>query len=180
MGHDAHDSVIIVPADPSWAVAFEHMKAELSVALGAHALAIEHIGSTAIPGLAAKPVIDLLIGVSSLDVVGPCAPIMVRRGWQYPDELNAGLVGRRFFLRRNDEGTRTHHAHFVVHDGPLWSEYIGFRDKLRASEQLRERYERLKRDLAAKFHDQRERYTASKTDFVQEVLELDTAPLSHG
>ncbi len=175
-----HDSVVIVASDPTWAEAFEHAKADLQIALAARVLGIEHIGSTAVPGLAAKPVIDVLLGVASLDDVPACIPLLVARGWIYPEEFNRTLVGRRFLLRRNDDGMRTHHAHFVVYRGPLWNEYVDFRDKLRESDVLRDRYETLKRDLAAQFHDQRDKYTASKTDFVQEVLGLDQAPLSHG
>lgn len=175
-----HDSVIIVTHDPSWAEAFEHAKADLLVALGGRVIAAEHIGSTAVPELSAKPVIDILLGVASLDDVAACTPILVARGWHYPEEMNQGLVGRRFFLKRNAEGVRTHHAHFVVHEGPLWREYVDFRDKLRGSAVLRKRYADLKRDLAAKYHDQRERYTASKTDFVKEVLGLDEEPKSRG
>jgi GrpB-like predicted nucleotidyltransferase (UPF0157 family) len=174
------DSVIIVAADPAWSELFAQVKSDLRAALGARVLGIEHIGSTAVPGLAAKPVIDVLLGVTSLDDVDACIPILVDREWEYPEDFNKGLVGRRFFIRRNADGERTHHAHFVVHEGPLWREYVGFRDKLRESAYLRDRYEKLKRDLAAKFHDQRERYTASKTDFVKEVLELDGPPVSHG
>ena len=179
---DTRDSVIILPPDPSWASAFAAMEAELRLALGARVLGIEHIGSTAVPGLAAKPVIDLLCGVASLDDVPACTPILAARGWQYPVDLNRDLVERRFFLRRSPEGIRTHHAHFIVHRGPLWAEYLLFRDRLRASPELRGRYEALKRDLADRFHDQRERYTASKTDFVKEVLGLgeDAEPRSRG
>jgi GrpB-like predicted nucleotidyltransferase (UPF0157 family) len=182
VSRDVHDSVVIVPPDASWAVAFEHAKVDLLVALGGRVLAIEHIGSTSVPGLAAKPVIDLLLGVPALDDVGACVPILEARGWQYPLDMNRDLVGRRFFMKRDAEGVRTHHAHFVVHRGPLWSEYLTFRDALRGSQTLRDRYEHLKRDLAAKYHDQRERYTASKTDFVKEVLGLgaDEEPQSRG
>lgn len=182
MTHDARDSVFIVPPDAAWAQTFAHMQAELMVALAGRVVGIEHIGSTAVPGLAAKPVIDLLCGVTSLDEVGACVPILEARGWQYPVDFNRDLVGRRFFLKRNDDGVRTHHAHFVIHGGPLWTEYLTFRDALRGSDVLRGRYAELKRDLAAKFHDQRERYTASKTDFVKEVLGLadDQEPHSRG
>ncbi len=173
-----HDSVIIVSADPSWAESFEHAKAELAIALGARVIEMEHIGSTAVPGLAAKPVIDVLIGVKSLDDVAACVPILEKRGWEFPEDFNKGLEGRRFFIKRTVEGARTHHAHFVVHRGPLWEEYVAFRDALRNSDELRNRYEALKRDLAAKFHDQRELYTANKTDFVKEVLG-DVIPHSH-
>lgn len=180
--NDKRESVVIAPPDPSWATAFELAKADLLLALGGRVLDVEHIGSTAVPGLAAKPVIDLLVGVASLDDVAACVPILEARGWQYPVDFNRELVGRRFFLRRNAEDVRTHHAHFVVHRGPLWGEYLRFRDRLRESDELRARYELLKRDLADKFHDQRERYTASKTDFVKDVLGLgeDEQPVSRG
>ncbi len=169
---EVHDSVIILPPDPSWPVEFEHAKADLAIALGARAIAMEHIGSTAVPGLSAKPIIDVLIGIAKLDDADACIPILVQRGWEFPDEYNKTLSGRKFFLKRDGEGVRTHHAHFVVHDGDLWKGYVMFRDKLRDSSELRDRYEQLKRDLAAKFHDQREKYTASKTDFVSEVLRM--------
>lgn len=179
---EVHDSVIIVPADPSWAVSFEHARADLAIGLGARAIAMEHIGSTAVPGLAAKPIIDVLVGVAKLDDVAACVPILTARGWEWSEDFNKTLTGRRFFLKRSGDGVRTHHAHFVVYRGPLWNEYLTFRDKLKESPELRARYEHLKRDLAAKFHDHRELYTASKTDFVKEVLELpdDVAPQSHG
>lgn len=170
LSHEIHDSVIIVASDPTWAEAFEHVKADLLIALGARVLGVEHIGSTAVPGLAAKPVIDVLLGVTSLDEVAAITPTLVARGWEFPEDFNLGLVGRKFFLRRNDDGVRTHHAHFVVYRGALWNDYVEFRDELRLSDHLRDRYARLKRDLAAQFHDQRERYTAAKTDFVKEVL----------
>jgi len=171
---EVHDSVIIVPADPSWPVEFEHAKADLEIALGGRALAMEHIGSTAVPGLAAKPIIDVLIGVAKLEDADPCVAILTRHGWEFPREYNETLEGRRFFLKRDAKGVRTHHAHFVVHEGALWNGYITFRDALRSSDEVRDRYEKLKRELAEKFHDQRERYTASKTDFVNEVLRMRT------
>jgi GrpB-like predicted nucleotidyltransferase (UPF0157 family) len=167
---EVHDSVIIVPSDPSWSVAFEHAKADLEIALGARVIAMEHIGSTAVPGLAAKPIIDVLLGVAKLEDAAACTPLLVARGWDFPDDPNKTLTERRFFLKRDANGVRTHHAHIVVHGGALWNEYVTFRDALRESDDLRDRYANLKRDLAAKFHDQRERYTASKTDFVAEVL----------
>jgi GrpB-like predicted nucleotidyltransferase (UPF0157 family) len=180
--YDRQDSVIIVGPDPAWAETFEHAKADLEIAFGSRVLGIEHIGSTAVPGLAAKPIIDLLCGVATMPVAEECAVLLRARGWDMPDEINRGLTERRFLLRRDTSGERTHHVHLVVHQGPLWREYVDFRDKLRGSEVLRKRYEDLKRDLAEKFHDHRERYTAAKTSFVQEVLGLpeDVPPQSRG
>lgn len=182
MSSDARDSVVVVPPDASWASAFEQVEADLLRELGDRVMGIEHIGSTAVPGLAAKPVIDVLVGVRSINDVAGCVPVLEANGWEFSADFNRNLVGRRFFLRRNAHGARTHHAHFVVFGGQLWREYVSFRDALRASEVLRERYEALKRNLAARYHDQRELYTSSKTEFVKEVLGLaaDQQPKSRG
>jgi len=177
---ERHDSVVIVGPDPGWAESFAHAKADLQILCGARVHGIEHIGSTAVPGLAAKPVIDLLCGVATMAVADECAVVLRARGWEMPEDINRELTERRFLLRRNAQGVRTHHVHFVVYEGPLWREYVDFRDKLRGSEVLRNRYEQLKKGLAAQFHDQRSRYTASKTDFVKEVLGLDEEPKSRG
>ena len=175
-----HDSVVIVASDPTWAESFAHARADLAIVFGARVLGIEHIGSTAVPGLAAKPIIDLLCGVETMAVADECAALLRARGWEMPEDINRDLTERRFLLRRSEGGTRTHHVHFVVHEGPLWREYVDFRDKLRGSDVLRGRYEALKKGLAARFHDQRAQYTASKTDFVKEVLGLEQEPKSRG
>jgi GrpB-like predicted nucleotidyltransferase (UPF0157 family) len=177
---EKHDSVIIVAPDPTWAESFAHARSDLAIILGARVLGIEHIGSTAVPGLSAKPIIDLLCGVDAMPVADECAALMRARGWEMPEDINRDLVERRFLLWRNADGVRTHHVHLVVHEGPLWREYVDFRDKLRSSALLRRRYEELKKGLAERFHDQRARYTASKTDFVKEVLGLEEAPRSRG
>ncbi len=177
---ERHDSVIIVAPDPTWPESFAHAKADLEIILGGRLRGVEHIGSTAVPGLWAKPIIDLLCGVLTMAVAEECAGILKGRGWEMPEDINHDLTERRFLLRRDADGVRTHHVHFVVHEGALWREYVDFRDKLRHSDVLRQRYQDLKKGLAQQFHDQRARYTASKTDFVKEVLGLDEEPRSRG
>ena len=163
------DEVVVV----SWRSACEHAFAEerarlLSV-LGPRVVAIEHIGSTAVPGLAAKPVIDLLCGFPTYDDAVLAVPLLVKDGWELPEDINAKITNRRF-LKRVKDGVRTHHAHLIAHGGALWDEYVLFRDALREDEEIREEYEALKRKLAEQFREQRDSYTASKADFVARVV----------
>ncbi len=170
------DPVIVVPYDPAWASAFQHEKARLDRVLGARALGIEHIGSTAVPGLAAKPVIDFLVGMASMEAADAAIPLLEADGWIFPPDMNE-RIGDRRYLKRVKDGVRTHHLHLVVYDAPMWREYLFFRDKLRAHPELRVRYEELKRELASKYREERPTYTSSKTSFVKEVLGL--PPDSH-
>ena len=168
------DEVIIVEADPRWAAAFALERDRMVVALGERVVAIEHIGSTAVPGLASKPIIDLLCGFRTFEEATAAVPLFVAAGWEYPEDLNARIQDRRF-LKLTKDGVRTHHAHLILHDGPLWVEYVIFRDRLRESPALRDEYEELKRSLAEKFRDQRDSYTASKGSFVAAVVRGDVA-----
>jgi GrpB-like predicted nucleotidyltransferase (UPF0157 family) len=171
------DSVKIVDADPAWGEKFERGAAMVRAALGALVLGIEHIGSTSVPGLAAKPVVDMLVGLPSMpDVLAAPARLV---GWEFPEAINAKLDDRRFGKLAPD-GERTHHVHIVVFDADEWRRLVAFRNALRASPELAERYEDLKRDLAARFADEREKYTAAKTDFVAGVLRSVGAPLPRG
>ena len=166
------DEVIIVDADPRWAEAFALERDRMLRTLEGRVVAIEHIGSTAVPGLASKPIIDLLCGFRTLDEATAAVPLLVTQGWDYPEDINARITDRRF-LKLAKDGVRTHHAHLIVHDGPLWNEYVVFRDRLRESDALRDEYEELKRSLAEKFRDQRDSYTASKGSFVAGVVRGD-------
>lgn len=166
------DEVIIVEADPRWAEAFALERDRVRGVLEGRVVAIEHIGSTAVPGLASKPIIDLLCGFGTFDDATAAVPLLVAAGWEYPEDIN-GRIEQRRFLKLTKDGVRTHHAHLIVHDGPLWNEYVIFRDRLRESPALREEYEELKRSLAEKFRDQRDSYTASKGSFVAAVVRGD-------
>lgn len=147
--------------------------------LGPRALGIEHIGSTSVPGLAAKPVIDLLVGFRAYDDAVSAVPLLLSDGWELPPDINAKIVNRRF-LKRVKDGVRTHHAHLVEHGGPLWQEYVLFRDALREDPDVRDEYETLKRRLAEQFREQRDSYTASKGDFVARIVRERRARLGGG
>jgi len=169
------DPVTIVPSDPAWTEKFERGAAILRAALGDLVLGVEHIGSTSVPGLAAKPVVDMLVGLASMKEVLAARPILEALGWEFPDSINAQLTDRRFG-KLAPGGERTHHVHVVVFEGDEWERLVAFRNALRASLDLARRYEELKRDLAAKYADQREKYTGAKTDFVDDVLRSVGAP----
>lgn len=171
------DPVTIVPADPAWTEKFERGAAIIRAALGDLVLGVEHIGSTSVPGLAAKPVVDMLVGLASMEHVLAAAPILEAVGWEFPDSINASLTDRRFG-KLAPGGERTHHVHIVVFEGDEWRRLVAFRNALRASPDLARRYEALKHELAAKYADQREKYTAAKTDFVDGVLRSMGAPVA--
>ncbi len=154
--------------DPDWPGRFAEEAAVLRCALGAHALAIEHIGSTAVPGLPAKPIIDILVSVAGYREF----PAMVRAieavGYRYTPESEADDPGRRVF-RKGPEDLRlmrTHHLHVTQADSHYRRRIIGFRDHLRAHPADAAAYVELKRQLAERFADAPRAYTAGKHEFV--------------
>lgn len=170
------DSVRIVPHDAAWTAAFEHGAAALRAILGGASLGVEHIGSTAVPGLAAKPVVDMLVGLATIAAVLAAPARLAPHGWEFPESINSRLDDRRFG-KLAPGGVRTHHVHLVVHMGDEWVRLVAFRDALRADPALARRYEALKRALAEEHGNEREKYTAAKTEFVTAVLRAAGAPL---
>ncbi|AEG92276.1 hypothetical protein Rta_11900 [Ramlibacter tataouinensis TTB310] len=130
---------------------------------------IQHIGSTAVPGLPAKPIIDILAGVRSMAEAESLAERICRSGYTTSAEFNASLHDRRWFMRWAD-GRRTHHLHVVVHDSQAWRERVDFRDALRSRPELASRYAALKSQLALRHATDREAYTEAKSEFVRSVL----------
>ena len=170
----AEAPVEIVPYDPAWPARFVDEMAILRVALAAWlAGPIEHIGSTAIAGLAAKPVIDIMVGVLTLEASRPAIAAAERIGYCYapyrPDSEH--------WFCKPSFAHRTHHLHLVPVDTPLWRGSLAFRDHLRANPHLGRQYERLKRRLAIEHHFDREAYTEAKRPFIERVTRL--ALLSH-
>ncbi len=163
------DEVVVVSWRSAWEQAFAEERARVLSVLGERALGVEHIGSTSVPGLAAKPVIDLLVGFATYADAVAAVPLLVADGWELPTDINAKIVNRRF-LKRTKDGVRTHHVHLVEHRGALWEEYVLFRDALREDPSVRDEYEALKRRLAEQFREQRDSYTASKGDFVTRIV----------
>ena len=156
------DRVELVDHDPSWAELYEQEAARLRPIFDGHLVGMEHIGSTSVPGLCAKPIVDVLVGLRELELTDEQIAAMVEFGYLFLGEH--GLPGRLFF-RKNP---RTHHVHVVEHGGEHWDRQLTFRDALRADEEERKRYDAFKRRLAAKGYP-REVYTELKTPFIREV-----------
>jgi GrpB-like predicted nucleotidyltransferase (UPF0157 family) len=160
--------VEIVPYDPAWPAMFRQEAEDLRRAIGRWlAGPIEHIGSTAIPGLGAKPVIDIMAGVESLDASRPAIAAAAALGYCYfPYQAD-----RKHWFCKPSPAMRTHHLHLIPVDSPEWRRPIAFRNYLRAHPEVAAEYEALKRRLAVTFKHDREAYTEAKTPFIDEITE---------
>jgi GrpB-like predicted nucleotidyltransferase (UPF0157 family) len=162
-------AVEIVPYDPSWPLRFEEEKTILRPALTAWlAGPIEHIGSTAIPGLGAKPVIDIMAGVQTLEASRPAIAAATELGYCYAP-YRADV---EHWFCKPSPAYRTHHLHLVPLGTPHWVGPIAFRDYLRAHSEVAAEYEALKRRLAAEHHLDREAYTQAKRPFIDRVTDV--------
>jgi GrpB-like predicted nucleotidyltransferase (UPF0157 family) len=160
--------VIVEPYDPDWPAKFEAERKVLAAVLAPWLVGpIEHIGSTAVPGLPAKPVIDIMGAVRDLSSSKPALKALLPLSYCYFD-YRADVM--HWFCKPSDT-ERTHHLHLVPFESELWHERLAFRDRLRSDEATRLAYRDLKLRLAFEFRDDREAYTAAKTGFIQSVLE---------
>lgn len=160
--------VKIVEYDLSWPDLFEFEKRQILLACTPARMILEHIGSTSIPGLAAKPTIDILAGIESLNQAGSIIPKLQSLGYIYVPEFEVDLPERRYFYKGR-EVEDAFHVHMVEIDSPFWKRHIAFRNYLRCHpEEVRE-YEALKRTLATKFGADREGYTDAKTEFITRI-----------
>lgn len=165
-GRPRGDPIEVVPYDPSWSDAFEGWRRRLAEALGETAVRIEHVGSTAVPGLAAKPVIDVQVSVP--DVEDEAAYVAAIEAIGVP--LRFREPGHRYF-RPAAGKPRSVQIH-VCRAGSDWErEHLLFRDLLRADPELRQAYGRLKLELAEHYRDDRLAYTDAKTTFILDALE---------
>lgn len=163
-------AIAIVEYDPAWPRLFAEERDRIVAACGGRIVAVEHVGSTAVPGLAAKPIIDMMPGVRALADAGASVGAMVAIGYEYVPALEDALPERRFF-RKDAGGVRSHHIHMVEVGSEFWELHILFRDYLVAHPQVTAGYARLKRELAARYGDDREGYTEAKTPFIRSVEE---------
>lgn len=165
-----HDPVALEPHDPAWARRFEQERTAIADVLGGTPVYVAHIGSTAVPGLAAKPVVDLMVGVDDPTAVPAAAERLRAAGYSHRAGGDGTDGDEHVFALRRADGRRLAHAHVVVHGGRWWREHLAFRDLLRADPDLRAQYEAHKRTLAAQHADDREAYTEAKTGFVRAAL----------
>lgn len=166
-----NDPITVVPYDAAWPTRFRVESQLIRIAFNDLEPKIEHIGSTSVPGLAAKPIIDILVGVHSLDAFERHCDRLTVYGYEYVPEYERVLPDRRFF-KRVFRGVRTHHVHVVEVNGHYWKRYLKFRNRLRADGFLTSRYAELKRRLASRFRFNRDAYTNGKSSFVEAVIAL--------
>jgi len=171
--------VVIVDYDPDWPVRFERLRKALVPALADLVVSIEHVGSTAVPGLAAKPIIDVDLVIDSPLTVPAVVDRLAGLGYEHLGDL--GIPGREAFRAplpsRLDDGSPlriAHHLYVVCSDSAELTRQIAFRDALRSNVALAQEYAELKRRLAATLGHDRDAYAEGKTEFVNSVL--DRAP----
>ncbi|MFO6420178.1 GrpB family protein [Hylemonella sp. W303a] len=164
-----HEEVKLQPHDPLWPQLYAAERERLLSMLPDVFIDVQHIGSTAVDGLVAKPIIDILAGVASMAVAESVIAPLCASGYTTSAEFNATLRDRKWLMRWAD-GRRTHHLHVVVHDGQAWRERLRFRDALRTSPALAVRYAELKAAAAMQHPKDREAYTEAKTGFVLSVV----------
>jgi GrpB-like predicted nucleotidyltransferase (UPF0157 family) len=159
--------VRLVEYDERWPALFAVELQRIAWECGTLPLRLEHIGSTAIAGMCAKPVLDIVAGRPQARSVSDYAAALKRAGFTHRGER--GVPGREFFCKGDP---RAYHLHLVEADGPLWKDYLSFRDYLRAHAEAAGEFAALKRLLAARFAGDREAYMHAKSARVLEILRL--------
>lgn len=170
------DQVSIVPYDPSWPRMFAEERNHLLGCLPVEMIGrIEHFGSTAIPGLAAKPIVDMLVEVRSLEETkSRIVPVLEAQGYDYfwrPTHGDDDPPFYAWFIKRDSAGVRTHHIHMVEKDFEQWQRLL-FRDYLIDHPGVAKEYEALKLRLARDYPNDRVAYTDGKTDYVVLITQV--------
>lgn len=160
-------TVALQPYTPGWADAFEHESQLIFNLLENRILAVEHIGSTAVPGMTSKPILDVMLGIQNMGLAEACIDSLVSVG--YLRRLNGDLLDR-IFLVKGPETLRTHYLSITSVNSQFWIEHILFRDALRSDPTLAAEYLKLKRELAKQFTVDRARYTSAKEQFVRDTI----------
>jgi GrpB-like predicted nucleotidyltransferase (UPF0157 family) len=170
-GPDRPAAVRVEEYDPSWTRLFAEEAVVLRGALGDEVVAVEHIGSTAVPGLPAKPIVDIMGGVAGWDGFGLVVDRLAAVGYRYTPEAEKDDPSRRVFRKGPSDLSlpRTHHLHVTELDGFYWQRMLAFRDRLREHPDEAAAYVALKRRLASRFANESRRYTAGKAEFVMEI-----------
>ena len=166
------DAIVLVASDPAWPTAFATARDEILTILP-DPLLIEHIGSTAVPGLSAKPVIDIIVLVDDMACAHAALPQLAGLGYQYRPEVS--YRARLFLSRIGADGIRTHHLHIHTDQDDV-RRHVLFRDELRADAATCEAYQALKQDLAHRHGDDREAYAKGKDAFIDAVVRAAGGP----
>ena len=159
--------VVVLPYDERWKQDFLAIKAELTEALGPLAIRIEHVGSTSIQGLSAKPVIDIDVVMKDYSVLEDVVSALGRIGYRHEGDL--GIAGREAFKYDGKEHLKKHHLYVCPEDSPELRRHIAFRDHLRTHPEAVREYSRIKEEGAKRYPDDIERYIEYKAPFIEKT-----------
>lgn len=157
--------VVLKEYSDQWPVLFHQEQQRILHALEVLAPAVEHIGSTAIPGMPAKPIVDIAVGIENPRFIQDAIDLL--QTIDYISKGEMGIPGREFFTLGNPI---SYHLHLVQLNGPIWSEHLLFREKLTTDADLASRYVEIKKDLAARYPSNRKAYTVGKANFIESAL----------
>lgn len=161
-------TVILVPHNDSWFILFDEIKKELLKLIGHLIINIQHIGSTSIKNIKAKPIIDIAILIDNLNVISQIISILEKNGYEYRGDGKSD--GGHLFVKCSEPDVRTHHIHIVQKNDTQWDNFLYFRDKLNSDPQLAWQYNNLKEQLENKYKVNRKKYTKAKINFIRRVL----------
>ena len=159
--------VAVLPYDEQWKQDFLKIKAELADALGQLAVGIEHVGSTSVQGLSAKPVIDIDVVIPDYTMLNDVVSALGEIGYQH--EGNLGIAGREAFKYDGKEHLKTHHLYVCPEDSLELRRHVAFRDYLRAHPEAVREYSRIKEEGAKQYPDDIERYIEHKSPFIEKI-----------
>jgi GrpB-like predicted nucleotidyltransferase (UPF0157 family) len=159
----------IVEYQEAWPLQFLQVAEHLRATVHGPGTVVEHIGSTAVPGLCSKPVLDILLGVETLRQVEAAIPALVEAGFAYRPEYESQIPDRRYFIKPAASLPRLH-LHAVTVGSKLWDQHLHFRDRLREDAVLRKDYAALKKHLYIIHAGDKVAYTEAKAPFIQRVL----------
>ena len=162
-------TVVLVPHQSAWRDAFEAERSRIITSAAELVIDVQHVGSTSVPGLDAKPIIDIAVAVRSMEEIPTLSEILPGIGW-----IERGYREHEcdyLFVKESAPEFRTHHLHVVEIESLQWCNYLAFRDLLRKRQDIRARYAELKHCLNEKFADDRKSYTAAKEEFISSILD---------
>ena len=160
-------AVIVEPYNPLWVSKFEEESRHIARTMGAIVVKVHHIGSTSIPNIYAKPIIDMLVEVIAIEQVDSRNAAMVAFGYVAMGEY--GLPGRRYFRKDNVQGIREYHVHTYALGSPEGFRHIAFRDFMRAHPELAQQYSDLKCQLAHQYPEDIQSYMDGKNAFIKDM-----------
>lgn len=163
------DIVRLVPHEDDWHLEYEKERKILEKVMAGYALDIQHVGSTSLPGISAKPILDIAVAVKDKKALEELIPIMTDAGYDVKNSIDD--LGE-ILARKGTPDCRTHYIHIEVLGSEFWNDHILFRDYLLNHPEYIPEYEKVKVDAFNHFKDERKKYTSAKNDFIQKILKL--------